>query len=282
MKMKLILLATLFTLPLQAAVIDNFDNFTVDSVTLTTGNGRLVDRPGWSQTGSNSGPVNVGGVDRIYPLAWVQNISGNQWGALGTRWAPNLASRTTTVSTSLSPTPGSPTAITNSRVAFSLALIDSVSGFPVRDNFGVSIFSGSTELFSLSLTATATAAWELGYSLGGTSATTFGSLLAGDSITPAEAANFALNFYENTVSLIFSTEAGGVVTFELGSFDTSGDLGDIVFSHTHANPVLSGNSWSNSSNYMLFDNIAVTPIPEPSALLLSGFAALGLLRRRRA
>jgi len=224
---------------------------------------------GWTQSSANP---SIDGVE--FPLAFIANTTyfggSNLAGHLGTQYGNNPLSATTSVTGSLA----GAGKLVNSQVSVDFAIAASSNpSFAVRDAFAISVTAagiGTAASFTLTPNDVDTTLWSISYTINGVSGST------GFALTENSDYTFYFNFLEGTTELSYgSTSLASVAT----SFDVDADLADIVISHTQTDFATNA---GHSLNSAVFDNISVTPIPEPSASLLAGVAALGLLRRRRA
>lgn len=244
-----------------SAAVNTFTGLTPDSP-LTTA------QAGWSLSEANSPTT---------PIAFVGVVGGNPTGALGGDLAditnPSGSAKLTMTSS-----------ITNQYVTVGLDMLitDSTNALPTRDEFGFSIANGSgatiVELFFLPVSQSLTpgapgdiAQWQVAYLIAG-AATTLTNFVFSESVLN----NINVVFTNGLVDITIvnnggSTSFGGAVN----GFDAGvNGVGNLSFNWTEGGT-------ANGDNTMYFDNISVEPVPEPSALLLSGVASLLLLKRRR-
>ncbi len=251
LKYSLILLAPLGSL---SAAVTTFNSLTADAP--------LTAEAGWSLSEAN--PAGA-------PIAFVGILNGSPSGALGGELNDMAVSSSTARLTMTS-------SLTSqyATVGMDLLIKDSTNSYPTRDAFGIGIANGSgATIVTLNFLPVAQSftpsvdigQWRLSYLLAGG-----GEVLTDFYFNELQLLNLSVVFANNTASISVggSTFGGNIAGFDAA---TNG-VGNISFSWTK------GGS-ANGDNTMYFDNISVEPVPEPSAILLSGLASVFLLKRRR-
>ncbi len=170
-------------------------------------------------------------------------------------------------------------------VSYSLdiSLIDSDRDFPIRDNFGITLSSGSDNLFTLHFTpqdpfpadpvAETNALWDLSYSVG-VGPTIDLNLAVFERGFNSLLFEFSPNANGTQTNLFFMAGSDNVVTRDVVlNLDPAATTSDFGFSWTPTNSAEPGN------NYLTFDNINI--VPEPSSALLLGLAGLAFVGRRK-
>ena len=150
--------------------------------------------------------------------------------------------------------------------------------FPNRDSFGWSFKSGASDLFRVAFEPGAAGRLEVAW---------YDSSNVRHTITPASQDIFYGGLYH--LEAVFSAAgADALFTATLtgaNPFSWSGTLtgaGSANLSAFGADFDVSGATGDQAGdNFMLFDNLSITTVPEPSGALLSGVFAAGLLLRRR-
>ncbi len=222
----------------------------------------LTTLPGW--TGSEANPAGA-------TYAWAEPVAGNMAGAIGGAYAE-------AVNPSASVTMASSVFSSVASVELDVLLVNSSPSFPGRDTFSITVADGSgadlvTVVFEPTVTVADIARWEVGYSIEG-GATTYTGLVLNENAWY----DIALEFAGSGFTFTFGNTVDSVsLPGAIAGFDGLTDgIGNLSFTWTKAPSTPYGD------NYMLFDNITVTVVPEPStASLLSGLASLMLLRRRQ-
>jgi hypothetical protein len=254
LKYSLFLLAPLGQL--SAAVV-TFEDLAYDTP-LTTG---------WSLTEAN--------VTAEGPIAYVDTLNSQKVGALGGEFrdATNDSVKLTMSSS-----------LTSQYVTVSMDLLlkDSNNSNPSRDAFGFSVANGSgATIVQLNFLPVAqsvvpsdtVAQWQISYLIAGGSTVLTNYVLTEESL-------YAMNvvFANNGVSITFGNSLGSqTINGVIANFNAGvNGVGNLGFDWAKA----AGNT-AYGDNKMFFDNINVTPVPEPSVALMSGLAALTLLQRRR-
>jgi len=274
--MKLIYLPLFAVLPLVSASAATIYDFEGSDYVVQTGDNRTaLPSSSWTQVGSNT---TLGGT--TYPISYTETWnnatggSGTKAGAIGTAIA-NSADTTVAVYGSLA----GQGSIANTKITTTIAINDSSAGFPARDSFGMVIRgAGNVSIASVAFTPVdPTGATSTGWNISLTTAT--GTYQVATPIVAQSEYNFSLTFLSTGVELHYSpadNSSSDTIYFLPPGYDVNATYQDIGFSVTQTTPV------GNSSDFMRFDNISLTTVPEASTLGLAGVAALGLLRRRRA
>jgi hypothetical protein len=172
------------------------------------------------------------------------------------------------------------TPLAGSTLLTTFVIVDSEAGLggtlSARNNYSISIASGLTTLFSLNMVAASQAqpSDPAQWNLSGPDNSIF---------TVAQENglyNLVVSFVQNGLNVDYNINvapAGGG-----GGFSTSGTLagqaGANIDTLSVNTSIGSGSGWG--TGYIGFDNIGL--VPEPSSVMLSCLASLGLFRRRRA
>jgi hypothetical protein len=260
LKYSLFLLAPLGQL---SAAVHTFDGLTSDSA-LTTA------EAGWTLSEANTANA---------PLAYVGPlVAGSITGGLGGEFADPAVN-----STSVKLTMASSLTSSYASVGFDMLIKDSTNEVPARDAFGFSVANGSGATIvqlkflpvaqSLNPEAGVAAQWQLAYSVGG-GATTFTDVAFTESALYFVSLSFAVNGLTLTVG---NTVDSDTFNATIPGFDGGvNGIGNLAFNWDKSSPTA-----AFGDNSILFDNISVAAVPEPSALLMSGVASIALLGRRR-
>lgn len=244
-----------------AATSYNFDSNVVDDLF-------TVDVAGWSQNVNN--PF-FGGEE--LGLAYIDinpnPANGSSAGFLGTTWT-NSGSGSVVVSGDISDAG----AFSGQMVTLDMSLVSDPSA-TVRDSFGINITGASSTVASVFFTPGSTAtSWDVSYAVGGGASQSTLITLETDT-----SYSFFVQFLDGAIT--FGYGSGSVSTsfaIAITGAAAGESFDEIQFVHTPnaTEPI------GSSTNAIVFDNIAVGIIPEPTSAMLMGVAALGLLRRRRA
>jgi hypothetical protein len=256
--------ATLGTAPLihGATFYDDFTTLGQNPTPSTQGQ-NLSTYNGWSS--------GLGSFDSL-PLAYGYTIGtpSSNAAALGVAFdAP--AGSSFSASHSLS------TALAGSTLLTTFVIVDSEPGaFGARNDYSISIASGLTTLFSLNMVAASQAqpSDPAQWNLSGPDNSIF---------TVAQENglyNLVVNFVQNGLNVDYNINvapAGGGAGFST-SGTLAGQAAATIDSLSVSSSIGGGSDWG--SGYIGFDNIGL--VPEPSSVMLSCLASLGLFRRRRA
>ena len=180
--------------------------------------------------------------------------------------------------------------IADTDIGFDFAIRDSVtmSGYLARDQFGISLSNGNTDVFSLLFTpqtqsagpsAETNAKWNVGYRLGLGSVTTFASFTVQENIRQ----HLDLSFQQNTGNASLTDV---FVSLRTGTVPSAVTIKTITGAVLNPNALVDEFNflWTKQvseygSNQIFVDNLSV--IPEPSSSLLLGLAGVCLVSRRR-
>ena len=240
-----------------AATSYNFDSNVVDD--LFSG-----DVAGFTQNVNN--PF-FGGEELGLAYIDANPTGGSPAGFLGTTWT-NFGTGSVIVTGDISDAG----TLSGQQITVDMSLVSSGT---VRDSFGINVTGASSTVASVFFTPGATStSWNVSYAVGGGASE---STLV--TINTDTSYSFFVQFLDGSIT--FGYGSGGVSTpfaIALTGAAAGEDFEGIQFVHT-PNP---DEAVGFSTNAIVFDNIAVGAIPEPTSAMLMGVAALGLLRRRRA
>lgn len=265
MKFPLIALSGLLLVNSASAVnyLLNFEGGTADAP--------IHGSDGWSVGGTTEDPA--------FPLAYVRpydagsglNLGGAFGGVYG---APELG-ETPTVGRSFTNTFAGPKVL-----SFQSTVLDSTTGdgLTTRDTFGFVVRDGGGDaLLTVELRPSSqsadpdndTASYTVYYAFGG------GALVSSsNNISEGGFYNFSLTTDASGLQFAFGTQSQNF-TFDgaLGAYDVNDTTLSLEFTWAQGGADF-------GDNELLFDNISIVPVPEPSAALL-GLGALGFLAARR-
>jgi len=246
--------------------------FTYDFNSETAGDHFESDVVGWSQDTPNPSAFGT-----TIPFAYIAstNFGGGATnsGHLGTQFANTVDNSSTTVTGALD-TSGAVSV--PGRVTMNLGIVDNTADqFEGRDAFSFAVFDlASAGLAQINFVPTVgdEDLWDVLVAVNGGSVT---STLA--NVVALSGYKFQIDFQAAaTVFSYGSSESGSADTvFANLAPVTPGGFGEVQVTHNPLAPA------GTSANTIVFDDISVVVIPEPSSLLLSLLASSLLLRRRR-
>jgi len=175
--------------------------------------------------------------------------------------------------------------LVGSTLSMDFGLMDSTNGYPVRNNFSISILSGGlSDVLTLNFVATSQTdnpegedhAWNMSWSSGGNTSEPFAAVFEGSAYNYDVSFDLGLNDeVEVTFTLSSKSNVWPTVTVPLTGVPANETFGFLrVGAETGTDD--QGNPLDWGDNFLAFRGV-----PEPSAAMLVLLSAVGLLRRRR-
>lgn len=229
---------------------------------------------GWTQSTTNP---TFDGAD--VPLAYIDSAalggSVSSAGYLGTIRGNLVPNAPTTLTGTLNT--GTPTAITGNTLSIDISFLDDAAdSFTSRDSFSIGI-TNSLDLSVASLSFNPNGGdanlWDVSFEVGG--------IVTNSSVTLSSNTGYRLfvDFLDTSVQFGYGSTTSSSASTYFGTSSTTAagtsEFGNLLLTHTP------NGAAGSSANALVFDNVAINPVPEPSAALLLGVSALGLFRRNR-